>query len=251
MNCQRNRFCHGLLGLGLLGLAPVALAANLVSNGGFETGNFNAWTTNADPTSVVTGSAAFTGTEGAEFSETIFMGDEGSEDQMTQTLATQAGTNYVLSFWVNGLRQSSFSASWNGGTLTSGSIFYPGFSQLNSGWTNFQFVVTAASTSTALKFSFLASPGANGSTSLTAIDDISVAALPFRATNQLAGASGVRLTLTGNADVKYAVDRTFNLLPPVGWAPQLTNSANDSGFFIATNAPVTTTNNFWRIRSVY
>jgi alpha-tubulin suppressor-like RCC1 family protein len=66
---------------------------------------------------------------------------------------------------------------------------------------------------------------------------------------QLLGAGGVRLSFTGNAGVNYALDRSFNLFPS-NWQPLATNPAGTDGVLIFTNTPNSTTNNFWRIRSV-
>jgi hypothetical protein len=239
--------------------APAMRAQNILANGGFESGNFTAWSTNAaDSSGQVAGAAAHSGSFGAEFSETILMGDIGSEDQMTQTLTTQAlttqaGTNYILSFWANGARQSSLGAKWNGINLLTNSIYYyPFFSSLSSGWMNFQFVVQATGASTVLTFSFKASPGANNSTSLTYLDDVGV--LPLAVYNQInaraLGGGKVKLIFTGLPGVNYALDRTFNLLPVIQWTALSTNVMDSSGSLILTNTAVSNTNNFWRVRVV-
>jgi hypothetical protein len=59
----------------------------------------------------------------------------------------------------------------------------------------------------------------------------------------------VRLSYQGITGANYALDRTFNLAP-VSWEPQTTNPADSFGIFLITNMPVTTTNNYWRVRSV-
>jgi hypothetical protein len=72
--------------------------------------------------------------------------------------------------------------------------------------------------------------------------------------NQLVGSissgGAMQLSYTGDPTVKYALDRTFNLEPPVGWVGQQTNTMSISGVLSFTSAPVPGTNNFWRIRSV-
>jgi hypothetical protein len=241
--------------IALLLQASAIRAQNIVVNGGFETGTFSGWTTNSGNSSgqISGSSAAHSGSYGAEFSETIIMGDIGTEDQMSQTLTTQAGTNYVLSFWANGLRQSSMGATWNGMNLLTNSIYYyPFFSSLGSDWTNFQFVLQATSTSTPLIFSFKASPGFDNSTSLTALDDVSV--LPLASFNQIqaqAVAGGkVQLSFVGIPGANYALERTFNLLPPVQWSPLSTNVIGLTGTFVITTNVVANTNNFWRFRAV-
>jgi hypothetical protein len=243
-----------VLAIILLWQAPVMRAQNIIANGGFESGDFTAWSTNvADSSGQVVGAAAHSGSFGAEFSETILMGDIGTEDQMSQTLATQAGASYILSFWANGARQSSLGAKWNSINLLTNSIYYyPFFSSLNSGWTNFQFVVQATSANTVLTFSFKASPGANNSTSLTYLDDVGV--LPLAGYNQInaqaLGGGKVKLIFTGLPGANYALDRTFNLLPVIQWTPLSTNVMDSSGSLILTNTAISNTNNFWRIRVV-
>lgn len=228
-------------------------AQNIVSNGGFEMGTFSGWGTNsANGSGTVSGAGAHTGSGGVEFSELIFMGDEGTEDTMSQTLTTQAGTNYVLSFWANGMRQSSMGVNWNGVSLMTASIFYPDFSPLTSGWTNFQFVAQATGASTVLTFTFKASPGANNSTSLTALDDVSVipAAINNQMKAQAASGGNVKLTYIGPTGVSNALDRTFSLRPVIQWTPLSTNVMGTTGSLIITTNVVATTNNFWRIRVV-
>jgi hypothetical protein len=69
-------------------------------------------------------------------------------------------------------------------------------------------------------------------------------------TSQLLNGGNMSLSFVGYAGTNYALDRTYNLAPPVNWAPQATNFASLNGLLIFTNLPNPTTNNFWRIRSV-
>jgi alpha-tubulin suppressor-like RCC1 family protein len=66
---------------------------------------------------------------------------------------------------------------------------------------------------------------------------------------QLLSGNRISLSFVGVAGAKYALDRSFNLSPP-NWIPQVTNLADANGNLVFTNTPDTTTNNFWRIRSV-
>ena len=57
------------------------------------------------------------------------------------------------------------------------------------------------------------------------------------------------LSFVGIAGGNYALDRSFSL-SPANWIPQITNLADANGNLTFTNTPDSTTNNFWRIRSV-
>ena len=69
-------------------------------------------------------------------------------------------------------------------------------------------------------------------------------------TSQLLSSGNMRLSFVGLTGTNYALDRSFNLSPPINWVPQITNSAGVNGVLIFTNLANPTTNNFWRIRSV-
>jgi hypothetical protein len=72
--------------------------------------------------------------------------------------------------------------------------------------------------------------------------------------NQLAGTllsgGAMQVSYIGYAATNYALDRAFNLAPPVNWVGQETDSMTISGVLLFTNTPAPGTNNFWRIRSV-
>jgi sugar lactone lactonase YvrE len=68
-------------------------------------------------------------------------------------------------------------------------------------------------------------------------------------TGQFLGGGKIRLSFVGNAGGKYALDRSSSLAPP-NWIPQVTNPAAANGNLVFTNTANSTTNNFWRIRSV-
>src|SRR6266404_9344680 len=83
----------------MLVLGASAMAQNLVSNGGFETGNFAGWSQQ--------GNTGFTGVAGC-FSSTCphsgsfqaYFGPIGSTGGINQTLATDAGSTYTVDFWL-------------------------------------------------------------------------------------------------------------------------------------------------------
>lgn len=72
--------------------------------------------------------------------------------------------------------------------------------------------------------------------------------------NQLLGilspGGDMKFSYIGSPNSRYALDRTFNLAPPVNWIAQQTNSMSIRGVLHFTNSPAPGTNNFWRVRSV-
>ena len=241
---------------------------NLVVNGGFETGDFSGWTLTVPGHNDVIINSYYppdgeqrtaSGMHAAQFND-IFLGGFGgsTESVISQTLSTQPGGRYLLSFWLGAVANSSAIVSWNGNTLLKTSIATN--SNFIVAYTNFEFVVTGTGTNSVLQFQF---PGVfDHQATTTALDDVSVVPLPpsyNQITAQLLNGGNMRLSFTGLSPIvlnsyenvfqvnSYALDRTFNLATP-NWVPQATNSAAGGGAVIFTNTPDPTTNNFWRIR---
>jgi hypothetical protein len=110
--------------LGACALSAVALsstnanAANLIVNGGFETGDFSGWT--ADPVSypmyIVT-SPVYQGKYAAQIA-----GYDYGPDTLTQTVSDTANQNYYLSFYIYQSPPGptvSLDVTWNGATVIS------------------------------------------------------------------------------------------------------------------------------------
>jgi alpha-tubulin suppressor-like RCC1 family protein len=241
---------------------PGQIYPQLVLNGGFESGDFTGWSVAGNGSNQVINTSSQGGFGGhassfaAQLVESPYYSNihpldesfhplfqnpfvSGSTNWLAQTLATQAGASYLLSFWVNGLTNGLCGVSWNGNTLVN--------EDFNPGWTNLQFIVTATNASSVLQFIF-PPQGGIGNTATTALDDVSVTPLFPKLTAQLLSGSEMRLSLIGSFDWTYALDRTFNLTPPINWTPQMTNPVGAGGVLVFTNTPVPTTNNFWRIR---
>jgi hypothetical protein len=139
--------------------APLGARADLVTNGGFETGDFTGWTLsgNSGFISIVT-SPVHSGNFAASF------GAIGSDTILSQNLATVAGTQYTLTFWLanDGGTPSDWSVSFGGSTLSSVTD-PPGFP-----FTEFSFNVTATTGPEALVFGFRQDPA------FFQLDDVSV-----------------------------------------------------------------------------
>ena len=129
--------------------------ANLITNGGFETGDFTGWTASNGAVVGTFGSVPpHSGSFQAEFSS--------QNGSLSQSVTTTPGAFYQIDFWLAaGFTPTSFSVSWGGSTIFSSNR---GF----FGYTPFTFVERASVTSTELLFQF--NPGEGG----YLLDDVSV-----------------------------------------------------------------------------
>jgi len=138
--------------------AVSASAAELVTNGGFETGNTSGWT--------VTNDTVFAGVAAPAHSGqyAYVNGAVGSISVLSQTLATVAGQSYDFSFWLqnDGGSPNSFTASLGGVTLATFANA-AGFA-----YTLFSGSVVAASDNATLSFAFRQDP------SYWRLDDVSL-----------------------------------------------------------------------------
>lgn len=134
-------------------IASVAAHANIVTNGGFETGNFTGWTQFGD--------TSFTGVDSLSPQSGVFAAFAGpsAPGGIFQTLATTPGRSYVVDFWLMNeadvlgqVTPNSFAFSWGGVprlTLSNASVF---------GYTHYSFILLATSASTDLRFTFQHGP---------------------------------------------------------------------------------------------
>lgn len=147
--------------------APVAHAQNLVTNPGFETGNFSGWT----QTPAANGTILFisNGTFNTGSFSTVFAATEFEVDTISQVIATTPGASYTFSFFVfNSVAGDDFfSASWDGNPTV---IFNNSASSFP--FTQFSFNVTATSASTEIAFAAYDDPD------IIFFDDVSVVAVP-------------------------------------------------------------------------
>src|ERR1700719_599432 len=144
-------------------LASVVLtvrAQNLVTNPGFETGDFTGWTNNSGGNFVNTGNA-YDGTYSA------WMGAVGSDGSVQQSITTSVGQLYSVSFYLlnQGGTPNDFTASCAGVTI------YTITNGNQMPWTLETLNVTATSTSSLLLFSARQDP------TYWQVDDVSVTAV--------------------------------------------------------------------------
>jgi hypothetical protein len=95
-------------------------APDLLTNGGFEAGDFSGWNASVDPTfSGVDDVAAHAGSFGA------FFGDIGTSGSISQSFATVAGATYDIDLWLrsDGQTPNGLQVLWNGTTVYSVSDF--------------------------------------------------------------------------------------------------------------------------------
>jgi len=150
--------------LALLVSAP-AFGQNLLTNGGFETGDFTGWTTggNFADTEVVSGAFYdYTGAQEGNFYAVL--GPVGTDGTLSQSFTTQAGASYTFSFWLAsvGDNPSDFSAYWDGTQVLS--LTNP---NTGSSWSQFSFTETGTGNDT-ISFAFRDDPA------YIALDNVSV-----------------------------------------------------------------------------
>jgi hypothetical protein len=146
-------------------LSIVPLRANVLSNPGFESGDFTSWTVNRAPegvTELIVSPLANSGSFSAGFGATVV----GSYDSISQNLATTIGQSYNLGFFVASLFEGTgdflagnrtistaaldpagdFQAFWNGTLL----LDLPLASQTITGFSQFSFTVQGTGSDTLL-----------------------------------------------------------------------------------------------------
>ena len=177
----RSSFSVGVVALAVAALGRSASAGvNLVQNGGFESGDFSGWITQA----AGAGSNFFV-QNGSGFDSphaAFFGGTGGLYDQISQDLTTIAGGDYLLEFWILnlGVENDGLLVEWGGTTLLDG----PVESELET-YVYFSFEVTAAEALTELRFG-----GFDGNAGFY-LDGVSVTAVPTPAVLALLTIAGV------------------------------------------------------------
>ena len=173
-----------LLALALSLLLVQAAAAELVVNGGFETGDFFGWT--------YTGNLGVAGVDvDAPHSGTYegYFGEVGSMGFLSQSIATTPGASYDVSFWlwsygIPGDISNQFQAKWDD-TVMFAQTDIPGDYPVN--YTQYQFTMVASDTFTEIEF------GLRNDPEWIYLDDISVNQVPIPGAVWLLGSGLVGL----------------------------------------------------------
>jgi len=153
--------------------APLASWADLVTNGGFETGDFTGWMLGGNSGFGIGVCASGTSFYGSlctanTGNDAAALGPPYTTATLSQSIATTPGALYTLTFYVrnDNLLQTpsnAFTASWGGATVFSES------NAADSGYTKETIAgLTATSSSTVLQFTFFNTPGG------FYLDDVSV-----------------------------------------------------------------------------
>jgi len=223
-------------GLAVSGFGPaitVTVPVNhlgLVLNGDFESGDFTDWTISGDDTYFFVDDGSGSPVMPHSGTYAAALGTVEATGYLSQTLATTAGTYYLLSLWLDspdGLTPNEFLVSWNGQTL---------FDQSNLGaigWTNLQFTVPATGANTVLQFGFQDPPSYLG------LDDVSVLPLSRILGISLVGTSLVVDGSNGQSGNTCITLMSTNLTADLSqWIPVATNILSTDGnfTFTATNA---------------
>jgi uncharacterized repeat protein (TIGR03803 family) len=212
------------LGINVAGISPLIdteVSSNLVLNGDFETGSYSNWTLSNAGYSVVDdgslGGKPYSGNYSA------FLGTTTSPGYLYQTLATKAGSTYLISFWLNDFDfgPRAFSVVWDGNITFNQT--YPA----TYAWTNVQFEVTATSSNTLLQF------GIEQGSYPFYLDNISVVSIhPNIVGISLSGTNLIVNGANGFSGASYYVLNSTNLALPLSqWARVATNTLNTSGAF--------------------
>jgi hypothetical protein len=124
---------------------------NLITNPGFETGNFMGWTQSGNTQSTsVSNDHPHTGTYAAD------LGPAGSLGFLSQTVPTTPGQTYTLDYWLDHPYDNSVPNEFK--VTVGGTVIYDQTNLGNFSYTEFTFSYTATDTMTTVQFGFREDP---------------------------------------------------------------------------------------------
>lgn len=217
---------------------------SLVQNGGFETGDFTGWTLVGDG---IIGNMIYNVVAAlGEFPDTVhsgfwgaFLGQGGYTATLDQTMVTQSGTWYQLSFWFANPSAGSnqlFSVAWNGISLlamTNPPVFE---------WTHFTQAVYASGTNGTLHFAV------ENDSNYFGLDDVSVTAIPpvqFQSVS--ATTNGLGLEWFALPQLNYSIQSSTDLVTGAWLNLGTVTLTNSLGQFTDSNAGNAVPQGFYRL----
>lgn len=159
-------------------------SANLVANGGFETGDFTGWVLTNGALDGYTVVVPNSGNPSSPPNPGIYeaeLSTNGSAGAISQTLTTTSGQAYTVSFWLASDSKDAgnvFQALWNGAAQNLNPVLNP---NLASPYTQYTFTATASDVSSTIAFNFQNDP------SVYHLDNVDAAATPIPAAAWLLG----------------------------------------------------------------
>ena len=180
-----------VLAAAVAALGTLQAKAELITNGGFETGDFSGWTQYGN-----TGSTGVRGYPNPPYEGNFAaqLGPVGSLGFLAQTLTTIAGSSYDISFaWGSqGGPSNEFRVTWDGNVLLDYVNFNPSD---HPDYTVFHFTETASTKSTVLEFGFRQDPTYQGLDAVSVTPSSVTSTVPEPSTVALLGLGGMCLAV--------------------------------------------------------
>jgi ABC-type oligopeptide transport system substrate-binding subunit len=166
----KSRLACAVVAGASLALTAFALPAqaNLLVNGSFESGNFTGWAQSGNTGATTVVGPGFDGFNPEDGNFQAALGPVGSDGHLSQTFSDTLGQSLLVSFWFasDGGTPNDFSATFDGGTLISGS----NWASSSPPYTHYTFVLLGNGSDT-IEFSFRNDP------SYLFLDNVSVTEL--------------------------------------------------------------------------